>query len=203
MREELLNRKYCVYKHTNKINGKVYIGQTCDIDERWRCGGKNYFNSIKFYNAIKKYGWNEFEHDILYSGLSKSEADIKERELINQYDSITNGYNLKHGGSRGDLTEESLEKMSESLRRGYIEHPERKHKISLSKVGIRPRHKEIWYKGLQTSSSILITIDGDTGSIRYWASKIGMTHSPLVRRLKLYGMDHLVKFIKNKLCAVS
>lgn len=45
---------YCVYMHINKINGKIYVGQTYNIKERWRCNGKNYFASTKFFNAIKK-----------------------------------------------------------------------------------------------------------------------------------------------------
>ena len=199
MREELRNRKYVVYKHTNLINGKVYIGQSCDYLERWRCGGKNYFQSIKFYNAIKKYGWDNFEHEILYENLSKNDADEKEKILIKQYDSINCGYNLKTGGSRGDLSEESLNKMSNSLKRGYIEHPERRLKISKSKIGKTPHRDVKWKKGLSTPKSILITINGDTGSIRYWASKIGMTHAPLLRWRKLKGMEYLIQFIKQRL----
>lgn len=33
---------FCVYKHTNKINGKVYIGQTCNIKDRWSRQGDRY-----------------------------------------------------------------------------------------------------------------------------------------------------------------
>lgn len=51
------NLNYLVYVHTNKINGKKYVGQSSNIVERWRNGGKNYFSSIKFFRAIQKYGW--------------------------------------------------------------------------------------------------------------------------------------------------
>ena len=44
---------YCVYVHINKVNGKMYIGQTCALHERWRSNGKNYFNCTKLFNAIK------------------------------------------------------------------------------------------------------------------------------------------------------
>ena len=50
-----MRNDYVVYIHKNILNGKVYVGQTCNLSERWRNNGKNYFNSIKFYNAIKKY----------------------------------------------------------------------------------------------------------------------------------------------------
>lgn len=49
------NLNYLVYVHTNKINGKKYVGQSSNIVERWRNGGKNYFSSIKFFRAIQKY----------------------------------------------------------------------------------------------------------------------------------------------------
>lgn len=199
MRKELRNRKYVVYVHTNLINGKVYIGQSCDYLDRWRCNGKNYFQSIKFYNAIKKYGWSNFSHEILYADLNKEDADEKERLMIAKYNSIDDGYNLKSGGSHGDLSQDSLCKMSQTLRRGYIEHPERRKKISDALRGSHPRISLEHKKGLCSKKSILITINGDTGSIRYWASKIGMTHPPLLRWLKLKGMDYLIQFIKERL----
>lgn len=46
---------YIAVNDKNILNGKVYVGQTCNLSERWRNNGKNYFNSIKFYNAIKKF----------------------------------------------------------------------------------------------------------------------------------------------------
>ena len=129
------NLKFCVYCHTNKVNGKKYIGQTCDVIDRWRCNGKNYFSSLKFFNAIKKYGWDNFEHVILYENLTLEEANKVEAELIEKYNTIENGYNIKPGGENSTMSEESKKKMSETLKRGYIEHPERKEKISKAKKG--------------------------------------------------------------------
>ena len=72
---------YTVYKHTSP-NNKVYIGITSRKPEyRWN-SGKGYINNKYFTTAINKYGWNEFEHSILYENLSKEEAETKEIELI-------------------------------------------------------------------------------------------------------------------------
>lgn len=55
-----------IYMHTNKINNKKYIGQIKQNPERrWREGGKGYVDSPKFWNAIQKYGWDNFEHEII------------------------------------------------------------------------------------------------------------------------------------------
>lgn len=75
--------KYKVYVHVNKINGKIYIGQTCNsLSVRaGRKSGIGYKHSTHFYNAIQKYGWENFEHIILIDGLSLEMANIIEEEL--------------------------------------------------------------------------------------------------------------------------
>ena len=86
-------KKYCVYKHTNKSNQKSYIGMTClNPCTRWQ-GGEGYYTQKKFYKDILKYGWDNFTHEIIYTDLTKEEAAQKEKELIIKYDSIKNGYN--------------------------------------------------------------------------------------------------------------
>ena len=69
-------KKYVVYMHKNKINNKVYIGQTCNIKKRW--SPQAYKGSAHFYHAICKYGWNNFQHIILQSQLNKQQADKEE-----------------------------------------------------------------------------------------------------------------------------
>lgn len=93
-------KTYIVYVHKNKINGKVYIGQTSDTLERRARGGCGYKTSPHFYHAIKEYGWDNFEHFILESNLSSSEADKREQFWISAFDSTNpnKGYNLTLGG---------------------------------------------------------------------------------------------------------
>lgn len=107
---------YTVYMHKNKVNGKVYIGTSCQkpIKRRWR-QGSTYKKCPKFYEAIKEYGFDNFEHIILFENLNQKDAFNKEIELIKKYDSITNGYNILIGGnlSNTDLhfTKEHKEKI--------------------------------------------------------------------------------------------
>lgn len=97
-------KTYVIYKHTNKTNGKIYIGQTCQVPEkRWDygCGYKKH--NLYFYNAIKKYGWSEgFDHEILETDLSLEQANEREQYWIKYYNSLApNGYNLTRGGDGG------------------------------------------------------------------------------------------------------
>ena len=112
-----MEKTFCVYMHTNKINGKKYIGQTCQKPEtRWGIGGKKYKTSTHFWSAIQKYGWDNFEHDVLYENLSSQEANDKEKELIEKYNTtdMNFGYNLEYGGKNGLHSEETKMKISNS-----------------------------------------------------------------------------------------
>lgn len=102
---------YCIYCHTNKINGKKYIGQTKDYFKR--CQPANYKGCTKFYNTILKYGWDNFDHGLLEENLTLQEANEKEEYYIKFFQSIERGYNIKSGGLNNIYSEESKRKMSE------------------------------------------------------------------------------------------
>lgn len=132
-------RTWKIYKHTNLINGKAYIGQTSATDPktRWANGrGYNRRNPI-FYNAIQKYGWDNFSHEILVDGITTlEEANRLEIEFIAKYHTYIKdpecwGYNTTIGGSgRSHLQlEETKQKISNSLK-GRIFTEEHKEKIS-------------------------------------------------------------------------
>ena len=118
---------WTVYKHTNKINGKSYIGITSrKPEDRWGKNGCKYCSQkskyLCFSKAIQKYGWDNFTHDILYIGLTKAEACQKEQELISFYNSkAPYGYNLTDGGegTRGyEVSEEFKQRRSELTANG-------------------------------------------------------------------------------------
>lgn len=74
---------YIIYMHTNKLNGMFYVGQTCQsLKKRSGSNGESYRGCERFYTAIKEYGWHNFEHTVLLSGLSSEEANELEKELI-------------------------------------------------------------------------------------------------------------------------
>ena len=105
---------YTVYRHTSP-SSKVYIGITYQKPERRWSNGNGYKDSPKFYNAIQKYGWNNFKHEILYSGLNEISAKMIEEDLIYYYKSLNISYNISAGGdgSRGVImSEETRLKMS-------------------------------------------------------------------------------------------
>ena len=105
------NRKGIIYVHINKLNGKAYVGQTIQtLQDRWGKGSL-YSACTHFYNAIQKYGWDNFEHKILECGLDIAELNEREKYWIEKYDSIKNGYNIREGGNNQHLTEEHKEKI--------------------------------------------------------------------------------------------
>ena len=107
---------YIVYKHTNLINGKIYIGITChgnNPNQRWK-NGRGYQQNEKFFSDIIKYGWDNFSHEIIEKNLDKLEAIIKEQEYIQKYDCIKNGYNNSEGGNIP--SKESRKKISQALK---------------------------------------------------------------------------------------
>lgn len=91
-----------VYKITNNINGKIYIGITNNVKKRWS-NERSYPSDPKkrqvIQKAIHKYGAENFTFEILEKGLSIEDAVAKEEYLIKTLDSLVpNGYNVHAGG---------------------------------------------------------------------------------------------------------
>ena len=85
-----------IYKVTNKINGKVYIGQSVDIGRRWR-QHMTAEDDIYFHKAIQKYGVENFEWEVIEQ-CKKKDLDERESYWIEYYDSFNKGYNCTKGG---------------------------------------------------------------------------------------------------------
>lgn len=126
-----------IYRIRNKINGKVYIGQTtASVAERWHSHCKADSYCVLLSKAIKKYGRDNFDVSAIDSANSKHELDEKEIFYINQHDSTNRdeGYNLREGGSFGKHSEESRKRMSVAVRKAY-ENPEFKEKLIAYRTG--------------------------------------------------------------------
>lgn len=95
-------KQYIIYIHRNKINGKVYIGQTSETLNRRARGGCGYAGSPHFHRAIQEYGWENFEHLILEENLTSEQADEREKYWIKVFDATNpnKGYNLTSGGKK-------------------------------------------------------------------------------------------------------
>lgn len=90
-----------IYKAVNKVNGKIYIGQTrCSISKRWNehiRASRTTERDFKLHRAIRKYGEDNFEVSVV----DKVPDELLNRSEINyisKYDSYTNGYNSTIGG---------------------------------------------------------------------------------------------------------
>lgn len=123
-----------IYKHTNKITNKSYIGQTIQVDNiqrRFRHSDSTH-NSYKscpaFFNALNKYGWAQFDTELLYSSFDQESLNKAEEYFINLYNSVApNGYNssmMVNGSVK--FTEEIKKKISDSR------------KLYYSKLEVRP-----------------------------------------------------------------
>ena len=148
--------------YTNRVNGKVYIGRTCQTLER-RAGtqGNNYKSCHKFWNAIQKYGWDNFVPSILLDNLTFKEAALKEIEFINEYkstdikygyniiDSVSNDYSDKERLSLSEAVSKSMtpehRKMLSQLHTGKKMSKEACQKMSKAKKGVPrgPRPQEV------------------------------------------------------------
>ena len=112
------DRDWCVYIHTSPSN-KKYVGITGQNppEKRWD-EGRGYPHNAHFSSAIKKYGGDNFKHEIIADNLTASEAEEMERRLIHEYNTMDQkcGYNLTSGGEAGKrYSEEAKRNISLSL----------------------------------------------------------------------------------------
>lgn len=156
-----------IYIIVNKINGKVYIGQTRKtLSERIRHHFSKWETCSKLRKAIEEYGQENFEYNVLQQ-VPFSELNKAETYYIKQYNSVENGYNIKEGNKnfRGRSVH-SLKDIEEDVIKDYknsisIEELSSKYKIAITSVynilerndihrmynkgGFHPNHAKIDY----------------------------------------------------------
>lgn len=124
---------YCI---TNKVNGKKYVGQTIrDLKERWK-QHKNRSKHVDFllYRAMRKYGTNNFEIEIIDTAKNQNELNEKEFFWIRQLDTMSpNGYNAIAGSNGIKIfTTQYRQKLSAKLRERWLDSDYRNKMISLN-----------------------------------------------------------------------
>lgn len=152
---------HLIYRVTNLLNGKTYIGQRTYYNEPTM---ENYYGGgIEIRRAVKKYGRKNFKREILYSRIRDQEtADSMEIWAIEKYKPE---YNIAKGGKVFEITTEMRNKISDSLKNYYKmfgsptkgKHPseETKRKISesqkkrFSNINERSRTSELTKKAMK------------------------------------------------------
>lgn len=129
-----MSETFTVYMHINKVNGKRYVGITHfeNLNRRWS-NGKGYFRNKHFSDAIKKYGWDNFEHLIIDEKLPKDIACAMEKALIRKYDTQNKekGYNITDGGEYYHHSPESKALMSKNRKGKGLQKFSEEHKRKL------------------------------------------------------------------------
>lgn len=141
--------KYILYEHLNKTNGKRYIGITNNKTKRWYGKGKHYAGCPYFYAAVQKYGWDNFEHNVLIYDLTREEASRLEKHYIKMLKTCDKafGYNLAEGGVNAPTmlgkhhSDETRHKMRESaLGREISDEQRQMHSIWMSENFVGKRN---------------------------------------------------------------
>ena len=136
----MLNKKYLfIYKTTNLLNGKYYIGQhkTNNIEDNYL--GSGY--ALK--RAIKKYGKDNFKREILAYAYSQEELNELENKILSNHYQDDNCYNLIAGGNCSGCSEETRQKMSILAKSRVVSEKTKKiHSEQSKKMWENPEHKQ-------------------------------------------------------------
>ena len=133
-----------VYKIENNINHKIYIGQTNNLERRIKEHRHDKRMNHPIYNAIHKYGWENFSVETLYFG---EDYNTKEKEYIKLYRSNEKefGYNIQNGGQdssgennpRSKLTQQQVDLLMKDLKETNVEFDKLAEKYNVSIKTIR------------------------------------------------------------------
>jgi group I intron endonuclease len=222
-----------IYKSTNKITGKVYIGQTTKNLEKRIKGHVNESKKDKnrpFLSSINKYGVDNFVFEIIDFADNLNELNDKEIYWINFYNSVSpNGYNVT-GGGQGDKTigtKELGKRISEGLKNSekwqtllnddeYLKKREEKFINSSKGKKFSSEHKEkIWEKNKErilkfnkSTSKKWIVVDKDNNIIRITGKEeyfinLGMDTGDVSRMSKILSQGKNRKRYNGYYCFID
>lgn len=201
---------YFVYCFTNKINSKKYVGITSNMERRFKQHKSARNRCPVFSNAIKKYGFENFEFKILNENLSSKDAKLIEKQLIKDFNTLVpNGYNRTEGGDTSvKHSVESIEKIKEANRLYRLNNPDpRKGKLHseetkklLSELALkrinRPRGVDHWNYGKKAKESTKEKIKAaNTLGNNPFAKKVidlntNVIYSCINEAKQVYGVSH-------------
>lgn len=105
-----------IYKIKNKIDNKIYIGQTIqDLEDRWRDHLNKHSNCRYLKSAFKKYGVDNFEFQLVCITFDNCLDDMEIKYIEHYNCLVPNGYNLRLGGNSGKHNEETKRKIAGTL----------------------------------------------------------------------------------------
>ena len=167
-----------IYKFENKVNGKIYIGKTKNINNRiYQHSHITKYRNTKFGNAIKKYGIDMFNFDVLITVYSRNRNNLDiilnclEKYFIKKYNSFNEGYNCTLGGD-GTINFKHSEETKDKLRCRVVSEDTRK-KIGEAHRG-KTCHRRLtnkWRNSVVEAKSIPIKQFSKDGIfIRQWSS---------------------------------
>lgn len=145
-------KQWCVYKHTNIANGKIYIGITSMRPaKRWQSGAGYQYGQPLFFRAISKYTWDGFQHEVLqpdltwipyYKRMQYKTSNFMDQEIAEEFeryfiayyhtfsdDPLCHGYNMTTGGGVTQVSEDRRQKASENMTHRFENNPELREEI--------------------------------------------------------------------------
>lgn len=176
-----------IYKITNQVNGKVYIGQSRNIEKRWNQHRTTAFNSnnhnynLPLYRAIRKYGIENFIFEVLEE-CKIEELNEKEKYYIKLYNSYFEGYNLTLGGdaSGSEINKEKVIGIIHDLETTEMFHSEIAKKWGFSDEMVQGINSGRYWR--QDREYPIQKISLERGRRKYYCAKCGM---PVSKKAKL------------------
>ena len=192
---------YVIYKFTNKLNGKSYIGVTnrgfnTRLQEHISASSNPKF---KFHQALKKYSIDNFDYEILVDDIeTKNEANRLEIHYVTLFDSYRNGYNMTQGGgNRAEFkhSDESKAKMSKA-HSGKKLSEQQKEKLRLANTG-KIISEDVKLKLSLANKGKPFTKDRCKNISNSLIGKRTYDKNPSAIKINIYDADGLLMFICN------
>lgn len=170
-----------IYKVTNDINGKMYVGQTTkSVERRWKehVRKSNQNSQYAFHCAIRKYGAEHFHIEQIDVACSKTELDQKEKYWISTLNTmLPNGYNMVEGGNVPVWNDNIRAKLSGE------NHWTTRH--SFSEEALKKKHDALYQKPSGRSKPIECVETGEALSFaKAFYYKYGYQHSKILECCK-------------------